>query len=565
LHPTALEDARRGRRLGTFRDWTVQVAIRRRLALLILGCFVLSAGAAIMVSVVTRQTSHVRDLVVEALNERFRSQVELDTLAVDAFPKPAITGGGLRLRHNGRADVEPLIAVESFSASTGLWALGAAPPLRLKTVELDGLDIRIPPGGLKSNPPGKGTVATSGRATASETARSIQPPRRRWLPFRRGTGGPLQIERLVATRATLEITPRDVTKLPRIFDIHNLEMLEFGADRGAAFTATLTNPKPAGEIETSGTFGPWQPDDPSLTPLEGQYVFKNADLNTIKGIGGTLTSEGKYRGALERIEVEGTTDVPDFRVDLAGTPVHLTTKFNAVVDGTNGNTYLERVDAVIGETVLKTKGAVVRAQEVKGRHTALDITIDQGRIEDLLRLAVKSAKPILTGRIDLHAKFLLPAGEQSVVEKLQLQGAFKLAQARFMNVDVQKKITMLSQKGRGDEDGNDGESVVSNLTGEFVMENSALRFAKLTFGVPGAVVQLAGTYNLRSEEMDFAGELLTDATLADMTSGIKSVVARIAQPFFRRPGGGSKFPIRISGTRNKPSFGLDVKKALLPG
>ena len=525
----------------------------------------LLAGAAIVVSIVTRQTPHVRDLVVEALNERFRSQVELETLAVDAFPKPAITGGGLRLRHNGRTDVEPLIAIESFSASTGLWALGAAPPLRLKTVELDGLDIRIPPGGLKPKPAGEGTVATSGRATASETARSIQPPRRRWLPFRRGPGGPLQIERLVATRATLEITPRDVTKLPRIFEIHNLEMLEFGADRGAAFTATLTNPKPAGEIETSGTFGPWQPDDPSLTPVEGQYVFKDADLNTIKGIAGKLTSEGRYRGALERIEVEGSADVPDFRVDVAGTPVHLKTKFNAVVDGTNGNTYLERVDAVIGETLLKTKGAVVRAQEVKGRHTALDILIENGRIEDLLQLAVKSTKPILTGRIDLTTKFLLPAGDESVIEKLRLQGAFKLAQARFTNVDVQKKITLLSQKGSGDADGNDGTSVVSNLGGEFVMENSALRFANLTFAVPGAVVQLAGTYDLRSEQMDFAGELLTDASLAEMTSGFKSVLARVAQPFFRRPGGGSKFPIRISGTRAQPSFGLDVKKAFLPG
>jgi hypothetical protein len=500
---------------------------------------------------------------VQSLNERFRSQVALDTLAVDAFPAPAISGSGLRLRHNGRTDVEPLIGIDSFTASAGFWALASRSRLRLQTVELEGLAIRIPPGGLKSDPKDSGAVATSGHEHARATVN--EPPRRRWLPFRRGSRGPLDIDRLVATRATLQITPKDPTKLPRIFEIHDLEMRDFGGERGSAFTASLTNPTPAGRIETSGTFGPWQSDDPHLTPIEGNYTFKNADLNTIKGIAGILTSEGRYRGALERIEVEGTTDVPDFRIDIAGTPVHLMTKFNAVVDGTNGNTWLERVDAQIGETLLKTKGAVVRAQDVKGRHVALDITIDKGRIEDLLQLAVKSARPIITGQIDLKTKFLLPAGDQSVVEKLRLQGAFKLAQARFANVDVQKKITMLSQKGRGDEDGNDGESVVSNLTGDFVMENSALRFAKLTFGVPGAVVQLAGTYNLRSEEMDFAGELLTDATLADMTSGIKSVVARIAQPFFRRPGGGSKFPIRISGTRNKPSFGLDVKKALLPG
>jgi hypothetical protein len=50
-----------------------------------------------------------------------------------------------------------------------------------------------------------------------------------------------------------------------------------------------------------------------------------------------------------------------------------------------------------------------------------------------------------------------------------------------------------------------------------------------------------------------------------MTSGLKSLAARIVQPFFRRPGGGSKLPIKVTGTRNEPSFGLDVRKAFLPG
>jgi len=43
------------------------------------------------------------------------------------------------------------------------------------------------------------------------------------------------------------------------------------------------------------------------------------------------------------------------------------------------------------------------------------------------------------------------------------------------------------------------------------------------------------------------------------------VLALIAQPFFRRPGGGSRLPIRIAGTRSKPQFGLDLKKAFLTG
>jgi hypothetical protein len=106
---------------------------------------------------------------------------------------------------------------------------------------------------------------------------------------------------------------------------------------------------------------------------------------------------------------------------------------------------------------------------------------------------------------------------------------------------------------------------VSKLRGRFVLQDAALRFSDLTFSVPGAAVQLAGMYHLEAETLDFAGHLLLDASLRDTTSGYKAVLATVAQPFFRRPGGGSKLPIRIAGTREKPQFGLDVKRAFLPG
>jgi hypothetical protein len=214
--------------------------------------------------------------------------------------------------------------------------------------------------------------------------------------------------------------------------------------------------------------------------------------------------------------------------------------------------------------VIVAKGAVERAEDVKGRRVALDVTIDNGRIEDVLRLAVRSDKALVTGRMRLETKFLLPAGDEDVIDKLQLNGTFRLDQARFTNVDVQRRINMLSQRGQGDAEG-DGPSVVSNLSGRFAMRNGTLDFADLRFAVPGASVQLAGRLDLKKDALDFTGHLLLDADLADTTTGVKSALARIAQPFFRRPGGGSKLPIRISGPREKPEFGLDVKRALTPG
>ena len=338
-------------------------------------------------------------------------------------------------------------------------------------------------------------------------------------------------------------------------------MTDFGIAGGSPFSAGVINPVPRGRVETTGSFGPWHADEPGLTPVSGSYTFTNADMDVIKGISGILSSVGEYRGRLERIEVDGQAEIPDFSIDLAAQPVPLSTRFKAIVDGTNGDTFLERVEATLGESKILAHGSVVRTEEVKGRHVTLDVEIDGARMEDLMRLAVKAAKPPLTGSVDVRTKFLLPAGEADVIDRLQLDGAFSIARARFANVDVQTKIATLSLRGRGEETAvPDGQSVVSNMSGKFVMKNSRLTFTGLSFAVPGAVVQLDGTYDMRGESLDFTGYLLTDASLSDMTSGIKSVIARLAQPLFRRKGGGSRLPIRISGPRSKPAFGLDVKR-----
>jgi hypothetical protein len=504
---------------------------------------VVIAGAAFLTWAM-RATPYVRDKVVEALNARFESQVALETLQASVLPHPEITGSGLELRHNGRTDVPPLISIERFHSGATIPGL-LGQPLHLRNVTLDGLAIRIPAGGLKG---------------------VMRDQRRDPVPPGKSAMASIVIDEIQSNRARLEIASSKPGRLPRIFDIENLRMEGFGPTEGARFHAGLINPVPKGRIETSGVFGPWSAGEPELTPVRGEYAFKNADLDVIKGIGGILSSVGRYQGVLERIEVDGQTETPDFSLDIARQPVPLSTTFKAIVDGTNGDTYLERVEAKLGQSTILARGSVVRTTDVKGRRVTLDVVVDRARLEDLMRLAVHSDRPPIAGRVDVRTKFLLPAGSADVVDRLQLDGQFNLAQATFTNFDVQKKITLLSQRGRGDEasDGT-GESVVSNLRGTFVLRNAQIDFSELQFAVPGAVVQLAGSYNLRAETIDFTGHLLADATLSDMTSGFKSVLARLAQPLFKKQGGGTRLPIKISGTRAKPSFGLDVRRVFKRG
>ena len=132
-----------------------------------------------------------------------------------------------------------------------------------------------------------------------------------------------------------------------------------------------------------------------------------------------------------------------------------------MVDGANGDTLLEDVQARLAETPIQARGAVVRAKDVKGRHVSLDVTIDEGRIEDVLRLVADADEPPLPG-VSVQSKVLVPAGDEKVIDRLQLDGRFALAQARFTSYNVQKRITELSRRARGQTGVASGESVVSN-------------------------------------------------------------------------------------------------------
>src|SRR5262249_6170957 len=148
---------------------------------------------------------------------------------------------------------------------------------------------------------------------------------------------------------------------PRVWAIHALRLNRVGAGLAMPFDATLTNGVPPGEIATTGTFGPWQRQNPERTPIAGQFTFARADLSVFSGIAGTLSAHGAYKGALGRIVVNGETNTPDFTIKLSGHPFALHTSYQATVDATDGDTALDRIDGKFLESTLVARGSVVGA------------------------------------------------------------------------------------------------------------------------------------------------------------------------------------------------------------
>jgi hypothetical protein len=493
---------------------------------------VLVVGAWVWASV--RLKPILRERLITAIREQYQREIEVKDIGIALFPRFAAIIEGLALHQKDRPGLPPLVVVSRVAVTATLRGI-LSEPLRVERVALEGLQITVPPKRRRSDEPKKP---------------KRDPPR-------------FVINEVIADGTFLQILSKKEGKEPLSFDISKLTLHSAGTAEPMRFRATLTNPKPPGDIQSTGQFGPWENEEPGLTPVSGHYTFQNADLSHFKGIAGILSSEGQYQGLLERIEVDGWTDTPDFVVEISGNPVHLKTQFHAIVDGTDGDTYLEPVNAQFGRSSVVARGGVYGKPGVKGKTVALDVTVANSRIDDMLRLAVKSKQPLMTGAIAFTTKFELPPGDRDVSEKLYLKGDFGVSSARFTSFKVQEKVDELSQRARGHVgDEAEDETSVSDLRGRFELRGGVIRFSSLTFAVPGARVTLDGSYGLGTEELSFAGTLHTEAKVSEMTTGIKSFFLKLADPLFSKKGAGAVVPIKISGTREKPNYGLDVGQVL---
>ncbi len=516
---------------------------RRNIVLVILAFVVglLIAGLIAAQYAIHHAEPMLRARVIQTLSQRFNSEVQLGEFDVSVLHGLNVEGKNLSLRSNLDLSLPPQIQVGQFSFHTPLLDIFQS-PMHIGLVELHGLQIMIP---------------TKGQRSA--------------MPKRKKRHGKISIliDKIVCDQTTLTIMTDKPNKVPLQFQIQALTLTRVGSRKPMHFVAQLVNPKPLGNIATTGNFGPWNADEPSDTPVNGSYSFTHADLSTTHGIAGMLSSRGKYSGRLDTITVDGTTDTPDFSVEVSGHKVDLTTQFHAIVNGMNGNTHLQPVKAHFLHTDITATGDVVRAQNQPGHDIHLDVTVNKGRIEDLLHLGVKTDPPVMTGNVQLKTKFYLPPGNQPVNQKLQLNGAFAVENISFTNDKIQKKMDQLSLRSRGkttaakDMDNETGvqppgeRDVQANMHGVYVLGNGKLRLPTLVCTVPGAEIRLVGVYTLDGREFDFTGHARMQASVSSIVGGWKGKLLTPLDPFFSKTGARTEVPIKITGTNANPHFGLN--------
>ena len=469
------------------------------------------------------------DAVIKEFEEESFSKVSVGSFHRTYFPRPGCVLEQVVFRHNPKNGTAPLITIQSVrieGSFTGLFRR------HVKMIRAEGMRVNIPSlGSEKFETPQRSSVV---------------------------------VDDLIADGAVVEIQRANGNPALR-FTLHGFTMTDIGGSGPATFKATLTNAEPPGEVTTTGKFGPWNAGSVGQTAVSGEYSFKNAKLETFPGISGILSSSGKYRGTLEHLQVEGNTDIPAFAVDGSAHETDLQSQFHAEVNAMNGDVFLQNVDARFRRTHIWSQGKVAGEPGRDGKIGSFEFVARNGRIQDLLLLFIKAPHAPMTGTVSFHAKATLPSGDESFLSKVQLQGDFGVDDGSFTNPDTRRGVVDLSRGANGEkkhdsqeDDVDDPQSVLSDLKGHVVVKDGTAQFSQLSFSVPGAVARMNGTYNLISEKVDLRGTLTTKEEVSKTTHGVKALFLKMLDPFLKNKSVGYITPVKIGGTYDHPSFGLDI-------
>jgi hypothetical protein len=505
--------------------------IRRRW--IFVSAAVVALGLALGATLLALNWPFTQTAVTKALQDRFARSVKIRSFRSTYFP-PGCVVEGIEFLHRQRKDLPPLITVQTLTiraSYSGLLRIHK----QLNDVHVAGLHIRVPP-----KRPGA--------------------PRQIFPLTNSISGKNLTIGEITADGAVLEFISEQRTEDRFTLEIDHLILDHVGGTDPVTFHARFKNTEPPGEIRSDGRVGPWNDDDPASTELSGAYSYEHATLGVFQGIAGTLSSQGKFSGRLGHIDAEGDVDVPDFKISDSGHVVHLASKFQAVINGTNGDTYLTRVESQVGRTTVISEGDIKGHPGQHGKTVLLTMSVSHGRIEDLLRLFTSAARPAETGDVRLQTKVELPPGPQPFLRRLRLDGEFGIGGGSFTDPKVQEPVNRLAESARGEtkqQEEVDPATVLSNLKGHVSATGGIAKLSKISFTEVGTHAEIDGTYNLVDKNLNLRGVLNTSGKLADTTSGFKSVVLKALGPFIKKKSI-TVVPFVISGTSSDPLFALDL-------
>src|SRR6476646_10203523 len=236
-----------------------------------------SICAVIFLAIMVAKWPFTREAMTKRRERASSAQVEMRGFHSTYFPFPGCIAEDVVFRQKtsaaGQKPPEPIITIRKLTIESTFSGL-LSKPGKIRRIIADGLRIHVPHEGANLH----SEAASSGEQTI--------------------------IEELRADDALLELATGHTGENTLVFQVHHALFHDIGARKPVPFHVSLRLPVPPGEVESSGSIGPWKDEKGTVrsTAISGKYVLTRADLGVFKALGGVLSSRGEFSGNLEKAE-----------------------------------------------------------------------------------------------------------------------------------------------------------------------------------------------------------------------------------------------------------------------
>ena len=451
------------------------------------------------------------------------SAVEVTRFRKLLFPYPGYVAQDVKFKRTLGPDDKPLATIGKITCR-GSWLALLSFTHRIDRINLEGVHVDIP--------------APIPQPIRKYTEQKIQ----------------TTVSELIANGTLLEIAPRHGGNQWLRFEFPRLILKDVARRKSIHFQTEVHLRNPPSSLKACGVVGPFGSGEIGETNLSGDFLLADADLSTYKVIMGILSAQGRFEGTLDHVRVVGRAQIPNFEVTSSRHSVGLAVEYQTIVNGVNGDVAVQSAQAHFMGTTLFVRGAIAGEQ---GKTVSLVFNSDRARMQDLLRLFVTADRVPLEGPINLSANVVLPPRHHPFVQRVQLDGDFRISDGEFTNPNTQRKVDELSIRARGKTGKRVGlQHVAEELCGVVKLRDGIANLSSALFTVPGVFAKGGGTYDLNTKEIDLRGKLAMSATLSQAAGGVKAVLLIPLDPLFRKHGAGAVVPVKITGTYEHPRFNL---------
>lgn len=517
----------------------------RRKPWLITGVALL-AGIAAAVFLFAVEWPFTREAMTKRLEKASSAHVEFGAFHSTYFPPGCVAESVIFRRADDAREgtPEPLLTVNRLTIESSYHGLFSSPK-RISRIVADGVRLRVP---------GQGHTLALQQSPQNNRQDKIG-------SYESSASESLLIQEFRVTNGLIEIPSKQANARPFSIPIHEAVFQSIAEHHTIPYTLSLHLPVPPSEISAKGWVGPWRDEKRSVrsTPISGECVLQQGNLGVFKSLAGSISAHVSFSGTLEKLDVSGSTDSPDFEVKENGHRIPLSTRFSGTVDLLTGDVALPQLNARLGHTNL------VANAKIAGNPKTVDLDVKQGEgeIQDLILLFSKSGRSPVTGPIVFHTRISLPHEARPFEKRVRLAGEFNIDPAQFTSNNTQERVDQLSARARGDKeqskDGGDPEQVISHLKGRVVLHNGIANFSAISFSVPGATAKMHGTYNLSDKRVKLSGKMKMQATVSQATHGVKSFFLKLLDPFFKKKKAGAEVPVTMTGSYGHTHFSAGLK------